>query len=268
MAKIKYIFSDLDGTLLDAEGQLPADLGDLLADLDERGVKFIPSSGRQYAALRCQFAEWADHLTFLAENGSLVMSNNAEVFARTMPRETADEILTYADRNPLAHSVYCGKRMAYVKSRDEVFFAEMRKYFTQFEIVDDFREATDECLKISVCEPLHANAEKNIYPDFERFAKGLQVIVASDYWLDVMVPGSNKGAAVRTLQEKWGIRPEECLAFGDYLNDVEMFEAVGTSYAMENAHPLLKEHATDIAPLHTENGVIETIRELMKEGRI
>ena len=268
MANIKLIFSDLDGTLLDEAGQLPEGFGELFDELAARGVKFIPSSGRQYAALRHQFAAWADRMTFVAENGSIVVSDGAEVFSKTMPREVVDEILTQAAKNPLAFPVYCGKRKGYVTSSDEVFFAEMTKYFTQYEIIDDFSEVADECLKVSICEPRHANAEKNLYPDFRRFEKELQVIVASGYWLDVMVPGVSKGVAVRALQKAWGIRPEECLAFGDYLNDVEMLDAVGVGYAMENAHPRLKEHATAVAPSNTEHGVITTIRRLMKEGAI
>lgn len=268
MTKIKLIFSDLDGTLLDADGRLPADFGELVDALAERDVKFIPASGRQYAALRHQFAPWADHMTFVAENGSIVVSGGKEVFSKTMPREIADEILADVAKNPLAFPVYCGKHKGYVASADAVFFAEMTKYFTQYELVDDFQEVQDECLKISICEPKHACAEKNIYPGLKRFEQDLQVIVASDYWIDVMVPGISKGIAIRALQEQWGISPEECLAFGDYLNDVEMLDAVGTSYAMENAHPRLKAHATAIAPPHTEHGVITTIRALLEEGRL
>ena len=35
----------------------------------------------------------------------------------------------------------------------------------------------------------------------------------------------------------FGITPEECVAFGDQYNDVEMLETVGMGYAMSNAAP-------------------------------
>ena len=39
------------------------------------------------------------------------------------------------------------------------------------------------------------------------------------------------------------VEPEECIAFGDQYNDVEMLELVGTSYAMSNAAPGISIHA-------------------------
>ena len=76
-----------------------------------------------------------------------------------------------------------------------------------------------------------------------------------------MKPGVHKGAAMRGLQSLLGIRPEECMAFGDYLNDCELLEAVGESYAMENAHPTLKRLARHIAPSNDEDGVMRVLRE-------
>ena len=50
------------------------------------------------------------------------------------------------------------------------------------------------------------------------------------------------------------------MAFGDYLNDCELLQAVGESYAMENAHPALKALARHIAPSNDENGVMRVVR--------
>ena len=44
---IKLVFCDMDGTLLDAQGNLPEGLGAILAELKEHGVIFAPASGRQ-----------------------------------------------------------------------------------------------------------------------------------------------------------------------------------------------------------------------------
>ena len=51
------------------------------------------------------------------------------------------------------------------------------------------------------------------------------------------------------------------MAFGDYLNDIEMIENAHYSYAMENAHPKLKEVSKFIAKSNDENGVVQAIRE-------
>ena len=65
---------------------------------------------------------------------------------------------------------------------------------------------------------------------------------------------------IRRIQQKLGISAAECMAFGDYLNDCELLQAVGESYAMENAHPALKALARHIAPSNDENGVMRVVR--------
>ncbi len=42
---IRLIFSDMDGTLLDEDGNLPAEFGDMYRRLKERGIRFAPASG-------------------------------------------------------------------------------------------------------------------------------------------------------------------------------------------------------------------------------
>jgi hypothetical protein len=59
------------------------------------------------------------------------------------------------------------------------------------------------------------------------------------------------------------IAPEECAAFGDYLNDCEMLQAVGYGFAMANAHPDLKKVAKFETLSNDMNGVLMGIRRLM-----
>ena len=79
---------------------------------------------------------------------------------------------------------------------------------------------------------------------------------------------SNKGVAVREVQKRFGIRPEECAAFGDYMNDAEMMEAVSYSFAMGNAYPAIKKLARFETGTNAEQGVLMGIERLMKEGLI
>lgn len=95
----------------------------------------------------------------------------------------------------------------------------------------------------------------------------MQVVLSSEVWVDIIPTGANKGLAIKKLQEKLNIKPEECVAFGDYLNDYEMLQSVYYSYAMENAVPELKKVARFIAPPNYENGVMRTIKKLLAEQK-
>ena len=55
---IRLILSDMDGTLLDDKGRLPAGFDDMIQQLHARGILFAPCSGRQYPSLLTLFAPY------------------------------------------------------------------------------------------------------------------------------------------------------------------------------------------------------------------
>ena len=67
---IRLIATDLDGTLLERDGSLPEDTFDVVRMLNEQGIRFAASSGRQYGNLVRLFAPVADRMAFVCENGA------------------------------------------------------------------------------------------------------------------------------------------------------------------------------------------------------
>ena len=49
---IKLIASDMDGTLLDGEGNVPPETFDLIKRLKTAGIGFVASSGRRFDTLQ------------------------------------------------------------------------------------------------------------------------------------------------------------------------------------------------------------------------
>ena len=76
---IKIIFSDMDGTLLDEQGNLPEEFPQVVEEMKAHGVLFAPSSGRQYYSLLDSFPAYKDEFLFVAENGTMVMHKGKEI---------------------------------------------------------------------------------------------------------------------------------------------------------------------------------------------
>ena len=264
---IKIIFSDMDGTLLDEEGNIPEEFPQVMEELKSHGVLFAPASGRQYYSLMDSFPAYKDDFLFVAENGTMVMYKGKEISSSPMPRKLAMKVLGAGLETTPGYAVACGKKSAYAlrEQYTEEFRAEMHKYFTHAQVVDNFAEVNDEIIKVSFFDPT-AQADKNLYPPLLRFNGRLQVVLASAYWVDIIGFGINKGMAVQQVQKKLKITPKECAAFGDYMNDAEMMSSVYYSYAMANAHPKVKELARFEARSNAEHGVMAAIRELMEKG--
>ena len=267
---IRIIFSDMDGTLLDDVGNLPRGFDELMSELKSRGVIFAPTSGRQYFALLRMFGKYKDEFLFIGENGTLVMQHGREIFSKAMRRAEALDILSTGDQWDDVFRVFCGKKNAYfLKSqiRPENL-AELEKYFTQNICIEKFADVDDAPLKMSFFD-VNGTVAKTVYPILrEKYEGPFQVVLSSDYWVDVMPSGINKGIAVQNVQKLLDISPDECAAFGDYLNDAEMMQAVTYGFAMENAHPGLKKIARYSTVGNNDAGVLVGIRRLIDEGLI
>lgn len=265
---IKLIMSDMDGTLLDAAGELPVGFGELAAELKARGILFAPCSGRQYASLVRSFADYTDDFIFIAENGTLVKYRGEELAVNTVDRALELEVLDYMHGIPDVYEVFCGKNNGYTLAdqQAEVFTGDLNKYYSNAAVVESFADVDDEPIKMSFFDG-NGRAAETIYPRLvERYGDRLQISLSSAYWVDVMNLDINKGIAVQALQQRLGIKPSECAAFGDYLNDLELMGAVDYSFAMANAHEDIKRAARYETTSNLEGGVLTGIRRLMAEG--
>jgi Cof subfamily protein (haloacid dehalogenase superfamily) len=262
---VRLVVTDMDGTLLDGDGQLPAGLWPLLDELHERGIVFAVASGRQYAMLARQFAEVRDRLAYIAENGTMVVLDGEVVGLH--PMDPADVRRLVAKTREMKADGYrvgavrCGRRAAYVEAADPAFANQVSVFYANQGIVDDVLEPDDDTLKFSVFDA--DDAETGSGPVLREFAAPNQVVVSTGHWLDIMAPGVNKGTAVRDLQRVLGVSPAQTVVFGDYLNDLEMMSAAEHSFAMANAHPAIIAAANNVAPSNENLGVITTLRSLL-----
>ena len=259
----------MDGTLLDENGNLPDGFDEMIAKLKERDVIFAPASGRQYFSLLRTFEKYKDDFLFLAENGALVMYQGEEIFVSPLDPKKADEVRAITRNLPNILRVFCGKNNAYIlKSQNTPeYIAELHKYYTRYTCVDSFEEIGDIPLKLAYFD-ITGHSEETIYRHIKHFNGPLQIVKSSDNWVDVMNPVVNKGVAVQEVQEGLNITPDNCAAFGDYLNDVQMLQAVTYSFAMANSHPDLKKFANYETVSNSEYGVLVGIERLMNEGLI
>lgn len=261
------IVVDMDGTLLDGEGRVPDGLWDLVDRLRDRGVVFAPASGRQLATLQRTFDRLGDDLVVIAENGALVVRGDQEVSSAVLDRAVAHAVVrtvrAHAARGHDVGVVVCGKRSAYVESADPHFREQAGRYYARLEQVADLTAVDDEVLKVAVFDP--AEVAEHTAPALDAFRATHQVVVSGHHWVDVMDAATDKGVALRGLQEALGVGPERTAAFGDYLNDLAMVGEAHHSVAVANAHPAVLAAARWVAPSNLEHGVLVALERMLGE---
>lgn len=232
---IKLIASDIDGTLLKNSGDpINESMIEIVKTLIDKGIVFVAASGRQYDNLRRLFAPVQDEIGYIAENGSQIYYKEHTIMQQPIAPEVVKGILEDVYAKEGCEVVIAGKKGTYIQPKGEFFrhyMEEVLKY--ELDIVDDIFAVEDEILKISIQDKNGIDKAAEYFQN--KWGTTLSVVTSGIIWMDLLAFGVNKGSAIKALQKQLGTKPEECIAFGDNYNDVEMFKAVGTSYSMESA---------------------------------
>lgn len=261
---LKFIASDMDGTLLDSNGCMSEEIYEIIMQLKSLGIIFAAASGRQLESLKKRFMPVDDDIIYLAENGTYVLYKGEELYSNVLERETVDEIIESINGIEKSVAFLCGKKHAYAVDEDLVKF--MRQPIFGYDIVkvNDFSEVKDDILKISLfdCVDPRERSLKILGP---KYKDKLYMAVCGYNCLDIMNMGASKGTAIKEIFRKFGINKNESIAFGDNYNDIEMLQEVGKSYAMGNAEAYVKSRASHIIGSNNENAVIETLKRIVEE---
>lgn len=261
---IKLVVSDMDGTLLNDQHELAPNFFEVYQKLKNQNILFVPASGRQYYSILGYFDDLKKDIAIIAENGSYVTYKDELLFADSIDKEKVKSIILKTRELEQASIVVCGTKNAYIDSQDKDFQDFFAHFYTQNKLVTDLLEILDDddIVKIAIYHP--ESSENKLFPELKDFNHdGLQVVVSGPYWLDIMNQSTNKGNALKNLQQKLNISEDETMVFGDYLNDVEMLKKAKYSYAMENAHPTVKAVAHYEAGSNNDFGVVKILETLV-----
>lgn len=258
---IKLIVTDMDGTLLNDKHELHPDFWEIENTLADKGILLAVASGRQYYNLESKFSRLKDRMIFFAENGTHVVHKGEELYVNPMDPDAAKKFIKVGRKIGDVQLVLCGKKSAYVESKDRRFIEEINKYYEKIEYVKDLTTVEDTILKVTICD--WKGVEENSYHSFKEFENKYKVAIAAKIFIDITALSANKGNAIKGVQEKLNISPEETLVFGDYLNDLEMMQNAKYSYAMKNAHEDILNISSYVTEFdNNDNGVLRTIRAL------
>ena len=237
---IKLIASDIDGTLVTDGGyDVPDELHEVIRKLRAKGIQFAAASGRQWASIESIFDPVKEKIFYLSDNGAYIGCHGRNLFLNPIERKTVMEMVEDVRTMEGLEVMLSGPDVVYLETKDREFLDWMiNDYKFRVETVEDLTKVQSEFIKISV----YRKTDVEIYTRHlrEKYGERLKITISGDMWVDCMRPGVNKGEAVKILQESLSIKPEETMAFGDQLNDIEMLNQAYYSFAVGNARKEVK----------------------------
>ena len=267
---------DIDGTLLDQQGQLSTANADAIAEAAGRGIEIVLVTGRRFH-FALPVAEMLSRdlpLNLIVNNGALTKSRAGETLARHLlpvptarlalaaTREFRDCASVMFDR-PAERQLILEKidwshplRAAYFR-KNSMFLAEEAPLENCLDGEDPIQVGFT-----GNCAPMRrAMKQLAAHPGAHGYTLALTEYAERDLSiLDVLRAGVTKGMALAEWARMRGEGREEVMAVGDNFNDLEMLEFAGVPVVMGNAVDELKAKGWPVTGTNGQSGLAEAIR--------
>lgn len=254
--KKKYIFADLDGTILDYNTHtVPESTIEALKIARQNGHEIILATGRPPALFYGIDKELGFH-SFIAANGRVVVYHDEIIFESPIPEHNIDAIREIAQKEKFD--------IAY-ESMDG-FVLESMYNNTYQKFCDHFN------LQYPTLEPNYYKG-KSVYQinlfyqkeDFKRFEElvpGLSFEYSCKYGIDVNTQGGFKEVGIIEFMKILELTQDDIIVIGDGFNDISMLQFAKTSVAMGNAHITVQKEATYITDRIENDGLYKAFKML------
>ncbi|PCS13722.1 HAD superfamily hydrolase [Lactococcus lactis subsp. hordniae] len=262
---IKLVAIDLDGTLLDPNRQITAEVKTAVKKAKAAGVKIVITTGRPLPGVvdilkALELTDQSDYV--ITYNGGLVQRATGEEFIKeTLSSENWLDLDAAARKIGLPiHAIT--REGIYTPNHDvgrytvqEAQMVKMPLYIRQPEDI-----AALEIAKVMMVDEPAALDDGIAYLPFEFFER-YNVVKSTPYYLEFMNKKASKGSAVQHLAEKLSFDLDEVMAIGDEENDRSMLEVAGCPVVMENGKSELKKIAKYVTKSNAKSGVAYAINE-------
>lgn len=235
--RIKVVFSDLDGTLFDAQHRVPTRTTATVRRLHACGIRFAPATGRTALSLRELFGPLADEIDYVAGNGTEIVVDGELVYHQPYPREDAKRLFAaVAASTQHMGFVTFDEQGGHIANLEADFIRSNIESLSGSPICpDELLFAGKELGKVGVVATQGAQAAVDELT--ARLGSLFTFAPTGPNWIDVLVKGTDKAQGIARMLDHLGISPCETLAFGDSMNDESMMKLLPHTVAVSNAMP-------------------------------
>lgn len=266
---VKLVVTDLDGTLLSSDKTIARGNLEAASRLRAAGIHVTVASGRPHQMIQAYVRQLGVDVPVICSNGAILYDCAAErtVEAVKLRRDASLKILGAARRIEADYLAYTEKRVWFTESSRRVGRIEEFNRIAKMAgdstmdisfFAGSHVAAMDEgILKILVVE--RGGDDVGLMRAAAENVDGILLETPENGALEINDAGAGKGNGVRRLCKHLGIAPHEVCVFGDWYNDMSMFEAAGYSVAMDNALYELKRIATVITDSNDMGGFARAV---------
>ena len=236
---IHIVASDLDGTLLAPNHQLSEFTKQTLQALHQKGFTFIFATGRHHvdvAGIR-QLAGIPAYM--ITSTGARVHDQHDNLmYSKNVPQELVQPVIDVFKQNPDIFVHIYQDESWLLNKEDETLRDFHEESGFSYQVFDVNNAPTEGVAKIFFTHPAQ---DHELLAQFEErlndiFGDKLNVAFSTPWCLEVMAAEVSKGDALKAVAESLNLALDNCIAFGDGMNDVEMLSMAGKGLVMGTSH--------------------------------
>jgi Cof subfamily protein (haloacid dehalogenase superfamily) len=264
---VQLIAVDLDGTLLNRNGEISIVNADAILYAHCKGIKVAICTGRspEIAGLMALDAGLA--CPILGINGAIMAEKplGAHFIRHFMDKETAYGVFGILEKNPFDYCLFGEEELVMRKDGSSHFtaipfgdrLAKETKLVTSSGLSSISALLTRDVCKFVVWD----NKDAGIASMRAEIEKTMRVEMMQSWSnnMEIMPLGVNKGTAIVEYASYWHIPLGAVMAIGDQENDLPMLRNAGYSVAMGNATALVKASAGYVTDTCDRDGVAKAI---------
>lgn len=258
---IRFLLSDMDGTLLLPDHSLSSRTIDAVRALREAGIYFSLATGRPPRAMLAQIKTLGVDLPTAAFNGGTIVHPDGRFLARHhLPVDAAITTIELFSTQPEVEVwVFADGEWLLRDPHGPMVPREQHGLGYPPVVVKDFEEYLPRIDKI-VAASNNASLLVELEAQLQARVEGqAQVSRSQPVYLDVTAMEANKGQALVTLAAFLGVDLAHTAALGDGGNDPAMFHKAGLSIAMGQAQEEVRRQADRVTASNVDDGAAQAI---------
>ncbi len=238
---ISIIASDLDGTLLTPDHKIAHYTQDVLQRLHAIGKHFVFATGRHHidvADMRNQIGIPAYMIT---SNGACVHNAKGElIFQQDLDPQIIRQAIDLVKHDPEL-KIHIFRHNDWLLSAEDPNLKNLHLSFS-YQLFDVEKPPTENVSKLFITRDDQDHEQLVPWEEAFKttFGDHANIAFSTPWCLEIMDANVSKGHALKAVANDLQLTLNNCIAFGDGMNDVEMLSMAHQGFIMGTAHDKLK----------------------------
>ncbi len=262
---IKLVATDIDGTILNENGDCSNGVRNCITKMQEKGIKVVIVTGRMYAGAK-QVAEKLNLKdAIVSYQGGLIKKDcvsNETLYETCIPKDDAKLVLDWAKQNNIHINLYIND-ILYVENNNEIIQKYATRQNLEYKVCNFNDLELGNINKILAINYNDADIVTSWVKECQQKFSHLYIIKSTPYFCEFSTQKATKACAVNFLKEYYNVNDDEVLAIGDQDNDIELLKAGGISIAMGNGTEELKKYADYITDTVENDGFVKAMEKFV-----